>query len=153
MMFALTILIALSAAQTRYQPELLAAHNRVRAEVGVPPLEWSPQLATVAQRWADGLAASKRFAHRPKSQYGENLFQVIGTTATAGDVVTAWASERRSYDAGRHACRAGAVCGHYTQIVWRKTRKMGCGMAQSGNRQVWVCNYDPPGNWAGERPY
>lgn len=153
MILVRSILVALLAAQDRYQPEFLASHNRVRAAVGVPPLEWSPQLAAVAQRWADDLAASKRFAHRPKSQYGENLFELIGTAATPADVVNAWASERNAYDPRRQSCRTGAVCGHYTQIVWRKTRKVGCGMAQSGTRQVWVCNYDPPGNYAGQRPY
>jgi PadR family transcriptional regulator len=49
------------------------------------------------------------------------------------------------------SCRG--VCGHYTQIVWSNTREVGCGVARDSNREVWVCNYNPPGNWIGERPY
>ena len=45
------------------------------------------------------------------------------------------------------------MCGHYTQVVWRKSLRVGCGMATCGATEVWVCNYDPAGNWDGERPY
>jgi len=45
------------------------------------------------------------------------------------------------------------VCGHYTQIVWRDTKQVGCGVARDNRREIWVCNYDPPGNWVGHRPY
>ena len=133
--------------------EMLAAHNRVRAGVGVPPLEWSPQLAAVARQWANELATSGKFAHRPKSRYGENLFEMSGARATPADVVAAWADESKDFDAPRNACRTGKVCGHYTQLVWRNTTKVGCGVARRGPREIWVCNYDPPGNWVGERPY
>src|SRR4051794_17439125 len=49
------------------QPEsdILAAHNRVRAKLGLPPLEWSKEAAAVAQQWADQLAANGKFEHRP----------------------------------------------------------------------------------------
>ena len=32
---------------------VLAAHNAVRQEAGVPELNWSVELATFAQQWAD----------------------------------------------------------------------------------------------------
>jgi pathogenesis-related protein 1 len=66
-------------------------------------------------------------------------------------VVGAWAGESRNYDYASNKCRG--VCGHYTQIVWAGTREVGCAVATGGGRQVWVCNYDPPGNWIGKRPY
>lgn len=44
-------------AQNSPQQELLNAHNRYRAEVGVPPLSWSNALARDAQQWADRLAS------------------------------------------------------------------------------------------------
>ncbi len=133
--------------------EMLAAHDQVRARVGVPPLKWSDKLAVVAQQWADQLVATDRFAHRPKSQYGENLFDIQGARATAAEAVADWAAESRYYDAAQNKCRAGAVCGHYTQVVWRGTKQVGCGVARTREREVWVCNYDPPGNWVGQRPY
>jgi len=140
-------------AQTDVSRALLAAHNKVRAGVGVRPLEWSAPLAAVAQQWADEMAASGKFAHRPKGRYGENIFEIQGAKADAAEVVSDWAGEVKDYDAASNSCSSGKVCGHYTQLVWRSTLKVGCGVARRGSREVWVCNYDPPGNWAGERPY
>ncbi len=58
-----------------------------------------------------------------------------------------------------NSCAAGKQCGHYTQLVWRDTERVGCGVANCNNvdgfgaGNLWVCNYDPPGNYVGERPY
>jgi uncharacterized protein YkwD len=133
--------------------KMLAAHNQVRSSVGVTPLNWSPKLAAVAQQWADDLLARGQFRHRPKNQYGENLFEIRGGRAKPAEVVAEWAAEAKDYDAATNRCRARAMCGHYTQLVWRNTKEVGCGVSQRRGRQVWVCNYDPPGNWVGERPF
>jgi hypothetical protein len=54
------------------------------------------------------------------------------------------------------------VCGHYTQIVWKTTTRLGCGVALCDQNspfmgfpkwEFWVCNYAPPGNYNGQRPY
>jgi pathogenesis-related protein 1 len=130
---------------------ILQAHNAVRARVGVPPLVWSDQLASVAQQWADHLVAHNAFSHRPDNRFGENLYTIAGGSASPTQVVSVWADEARHYDIRSNAC--SAVCGHYTQIVWRQTRAVGCAMAGAGYREVWVCNYDPAGNVVGYRPY
>ena len=154
--FGLLILLAGSgAAQSQRASslarEMLAAHNDVRARVGTSPLAWSDRLAARSQDWADTLLARKQFVHRPKSTYGENLFEITGTAASSAQVVNAWAAESRNYDYNSNRCRG--VCGHYTQIVWSKTKEVGCAVARGTGREVWVCNYDPPGNWVGKRPY
>ena len=131
--------------------DMLAAHNAVRARVGAPTLIWSDRLAAHSQNWADTLLARKRLVHRSEPIYGENLFEMRGASASPAQVVAAWASESRNYDYNSNRCRG--VCGHYTQIVWRDTKEVGWGVARGGGREVWVCNYDPPGNWAGKRPY
>ncbi len=131
--------------------EMLAAHNSVRAKLNLPPLEWSSRLAEWAADWAQTLALQHAFFHRPRNPYGENLYAVEGGLATPAKVVAAWASEASAYDYQENACLA--PCGHYTQIVWRKTRQVGCGVARSTDRQIWVCNYAPPGNVIGQRPY
>jgi hypothetical protein len=38
-------------------------------------------------------------------------------------------------------------------MVWRDTREVGCAVATDTEREVWVCEYYPPGNVAGFRPY
>ncbi|WAS90316.1 CAP domain-containing protein [Nannocystis punicea] len=136
---------------------ITAAHNRHRAQLDIAPLTWSPELARYAQKWADKL---KRRAcaleHRPRKgpdaqKHGENLFAASGQAATAEQVVAAWVAEVAGYDAKTGRCRG--VCGHYTQVVWRNSQRLGCGVATCGDSEVWVCNYDPPGNFLGQKPY
>ena len=43
--------------------------------------------------------------------------------------------------------------GHYTQMVWRETTALGCGEAICNKTLIVACNYDPPGNYIGRRPY
>jgi pathogenesis-related protein 1 len=131
--------------------DMLAAHNAVRKQAGVPPFVWSDKLGAVAQSWANTLLKNKQFYHRPRSDYGENLFEIRGGSVTPQDVVHDWASESRDYDYSSNRCRA--VCGHYTQIVWRSTVEVGCAVAKGGGREVWVCEYNPPGNFVGQTPY
>ncbi len=145
------------AADARAQPEpnaaLLAAHNAARAQVGVPPLAWSEEVADTARGWARELGASGcALEHSRNQPYGENLYWTSAPTDGA-DVTRAWVAEASHYDARDHTCARGQVCGHYTQVVWGNTRKLGCGVATCGSAQVWVCNYDPPGNYAGQTPF
>ncbi|MGB0563408.1 MAG: CAP domain-containing protein [Spirulinaceae cyanobacterium] len=144
------------------QAEFLDTHNAVRAEVGLPPLVWSPEIAAIAQDWADHLAENGfRMQHRSMSdrqQYniGENIFWSAGQQSTPTQVVNSWASEKKDYNYRNNSCRG--VCGHYTQIVWRDTTAVGCGMASGthpryGRQEIWVCNYNPPGNYRGQKPY
>jgi pathogenesis-related protein 1 len=130
---------------------LLEAHNSARVRVGSPPLAWSRGLAGEAKRWADELLTTHMFAHQPDNPHGENLFMISRGTVTPAEVVETWIAERRDYDIETNTCTG--VCGHYTQVVWRTTREVGCGMAFDDGRQVWVCEYDPPGNVVGFRPY
>lgn len=150
---------------------MLAAHNQVRASLGIAPLRWSGQMAAYAQQWAEHLARHNgcEMQHRTHAnadllKVGENLYwasplrwsdgrievQQISPTRVAQD----WASEQADYNYAGNTCRPGAQCGHYTQMVWRSTTEVGCGMTVCGNQaQLWVCNYNPPGNWVGEKPY
>lgn len=130
---------------------IVAAHNRVRAQVGVPPLTWSDDVARVAARWANHLAARRcTLEHNGRTRLGENLFWSSGPT-DATQVVGAWAAEKRNYHYATNSCRG--VCGHYTQVVWAKSTKVGCAMATCGSAEVWVCNYEPAGNLIGAKPY
>ena len=106
---------------------MLDAHNAIRARVGVPPLVWSDQLAQVAQDWANHLIATGALSHRPNNRYGENIYAISGGHATPAEVVDLWAKEARGYDIRSNTC--SGVCGHYTQIVWAKTRAVGCAVA------------------------
>jgi pathogenesis-related protein 1 len=131
--------------------EMLSAHNAFRKQLRLRQLVWSDRLATVAQSWANRLLIRQEFRHQSLPPYGENLFEINGGTATPDDVVHDWASESLDYDYVSNGCHS--VCGHYTQIVWRSTAQVGCAVARGSGREVWVCEYNPPGNVVGQRPY
>ena len=133
----------------------LAAHNKWRAKVNVSALTWSSSAANVAQAWANDLQSRGcTMEHNPnRGNYGENIYWSQGFSPTPTDVVEAWASEIQDYDYATNSCSQGKMCGHYTQVVWRDTKEVGCGKASCGDQQVWVCNYSPPGNFVGQKPY
>jgi pathogenesis-related protein 1 len=131
----------------------LTPQNSVRAAVGEAPLVWSARLADLAQEWADHLIATGEFKHHSAGQIGENLYEIIGGTATPQHVVSAWTVENRDYDVVTNSCTGNIDCGHYTQIVWSTTRSVGCAVAIASNRQIWACEYYPAGNVIGYRPY
>ena len=71
-------------------------------------------------------------------------------------------AEMKFYEPGRRSrsprTSAQFKAGHDTQMVWKDTTAIGAGKAtiQEGERKGWlviVCNYDPPGNTAGKKPY
>ncbi len=148
----LTIALPLLAASPLpFARGMLDAHNAVRRRAGVAALVWSDRLAAAAEHWANTLVTNNKFEHNTNTPYGENLFEIIGGSATPGEIVFEWAAEEKNYNHATNSC--SKVCGHYTQIVWRNSRKVGCAVARRGNVEICVCEYDPPGNYFGERPY
>ncbi len=152
-----------SSSGSRLAPEearqMVALHNRIRAEVGVSPVYWSAEVAAFAQQWADHLASTRcGMQHRPRSgrwqqEYGENLF--IGTAGHYGtsDAVMAWAGEKSNYRGGAIQTSHISDIGHYTQMVWQDTTRIGCATAVCNKWLIVVCNYDPRGNYLGQSPY
>lgn len=130
-------------------------HNAKRHDVGVPPLQWSPQLAAAAQQWANHLAASGcAFDHTPNNRYGENLFAGNGTPYTPLDAAKDWYSEISKFHYGVLTSNNWYAAGHYTQMVWRNTTQLGIGQSTcKDGSTIIVAEYDPPGNYIGQAPY
>lgn len=137
---------------------LLEVHNRYRLEVGVPQLVWSESLAAASQTWADRLATSNTFEHSQSNGYGENLWKGTAGAFSLTEMVEAWGDEQADFIPNRafpDVSTTGnwADVGHYTQIVWRDTTEVGCGLATANGQDVLVCRYTPPGNYQGQRPF
>jgi uncharacterized protein YkwD len=136
--------------------EFLYYHNLVRLARWELPLAWSPRLESYARWWAAQRRADCALRHSfPEGQFalGENIFW--GDAAGPGDAVKDWAAEGIDYSYAANACAPGRECLHYTQIVWRATNSVGCArvVCDDGAGVFIACNYYPPGNVVGERPY
>jgi hypothetical protein len=129
------------------QKTLLGLHNSYRAQHCVPVLAWSAELAASAQRWADKCL----IAHdTSRGHIGENI--AWGGERTASSVVDAWYKEVDRYNFAKPGMVTGI--GHFTQVIWKDTKQIGCGVAKCflGTVRLWVCRYGPTGNWAGKFP-
>jgi hypothetical protein len=136
------------------------AHNAVRAAVTeppnyaggtwepIPPVSWSDEVATTSQEWANHLRDTMDcgLQHAQGTGYGENL--AAGSNVGAERAVDMWANEKSNYVYSPEY-EFESNTGHYTQIVWRKSIRIGCASASCGRSSVVVCRYDPPGNYIG----
>ncbi len=98
---------------------ILAQHNAARANYNLPPLVWDEAAATLAQGWADHLAAIGQLEHNPNRdiyKYGECCWGGPGGPWPINMAVESWVSESQWYDINTNTCNApaGQSCGHFT---------------------------------------
>ena len=124
------------------------AHNRLRGKQCAAPLTWSAKLAEVAQRWANALRDRGCVFGHSGGQFGENLAAGTIGSLDPSSVVQMWYDEIAQYrfpDGG-----FSMKTGHFTQVVWRGSKRVGCGRSQCKGMDILVCEYDPAGNWEGQ---
>ncbi|KAL0727018.1 hypothetical protein Bca4012_023111 [Brassica carinata] len=136
-----------------FEDQFLAPHNSVRTSLGLSPLVWDGRIASYASWWANQRRYDCSLTHST-GPYGENLFWGSGSDWTPTFAVESWTVEAKFYNHMTNSCEGG-MCGHYTQIVWRDTKRLGCArvVCENGAGVFITCNYDPPGNYVGENPY
>ncbi len=131
------------------QAVFLFTHNQMRAAHCALPLVWSAEVAARAQAWADELTASGCAFEHSHGLYGENLaLGIAGVHDDPREIVFLWYDELVKYDFRRGGF--STATGHFTQLVWRGTQRLGCGTSTCRGKRLWVCNYDPPGNYWGQ---
>ena len=126
----------------------------------MPALGWDPSLAADARAWAQELAATGRFEHSAdepgKPLEGENLWAGTPRAFSPEAMVALWKAERADYRPGifPNNSRSGDVenVGHYTQLIWRNSRRVGCASSVGRNEEFLVCRYSAAGNITGQRP-
>ena len=134
---------------------MLEVHNRERAAVGVPSLQWDPQLAASASAYAAKLAAGGPFVHAPRAgreNERENLSRGL-PGASPERMMLNWTNEKSNFIPGIYpnVSKTGSWydVSHYTQMIWPTTTRVGCGTARGAGQEVLVCRYTPPGNRPG----
>ncbi|KAK0394045.1 hypothetical protein QR680_000543 [Steinernema hermaphroditum] len=112
-------------------------------------MSYDCQLEKIAQSWADRC----EFKHSPSSlrNAGENLYMSWPTVQNDGPALAAsdsWWSELKEIGVEQFSPQFNFTeflfskgVGHYTQMAWAKTTKIGCGHAKCPNMNLVVCNY------------
>ncbi|XP_017573417.2 peptidase inhibitor 16 [Pygocentrus nattereri] len=142
---------------------IVELHNQYRSMVEPPAanminMTWDDTPTVMAE----GYVAKCIWNHNPDVQdvMGENLFISTGPF-DIDKAMSDWFQEYKNYDYETNTCAENEMCGHYTQIVWAKTTKVGCAAhicetvegLHFQNATMLVCNYVPPGNVVGRKPY
>ena len=135
---------------------IVALHNQVRESAGVRPIYWDSALASAADGYAIQLARTGRWGHSPQAArpgQGENLWMGTRGAYSIDQMVGAWASEGRWFRRGRfpHVSARGswAEVGHFSQMIWPGSVRVGCAVRSSARNDYLVCRYSPAGNVMG----
>jgi len=157
---------------TSEKEAILKKHNDLRAQVEATNMQkmyWDDDLALEARNWA----RQCDLWHEPNplrnlEQYpiGQNIFFWYGYPRTIERFMWAvqfWYDEGQCYDFATQTCnpmcdknRQVTQCGHYTQLVWAESTRMGCSYVRCGGggyEHRLICNYAPTGNIVGKNPY
>ena len=126
---------------------ILTNHNKYRKLHQVEDLKRNSDIEKIAQEYSEYLASINKLVHSKNtykgSSLGENLYGAWGTTLTGTDASEDWYSESADYDYNNPGYTSGI--GHFTQLVWKGSKEIGCGAACNGGCFI-TCNYYPAGN-------
>ena len=138
------------------QTTLLDLHNRERAAVGARPLVWDARLAAAAAAYGPELARHERLVHSAASArpgQGENLWKGTHAAYAVETMFAGWANEKRLFRPGLFpkvsTTGKWPDVGHYTQVIWHATERVGCAVHQTPAWDYLICRYTPPGNVVG----
>jgi hypothetical protein len=127
----------------------LELHNKKRKSdknVKAPAMTWDPKLAAEAKKWASKIASKKKLDHDKSiksKNVGENLAMGDGSCNSA---VKMWYDEIKDYKPKMDISANLMKVGHYTQLMWKSSKKLGCG----ASGKYVVCRYSPAGNMKGK---
>ena len=143
---------AVSLNASTFPARILAAHNAERAQVGMPPLVWDPALGNAAALYAQQMAMTGVFATRTVRSAAAPAKIWMGShdAFSVEAMVGGWSSEKRYFKPGifPNNSRTGdwEDVGHYTQMIWPTTQRVGCAVASTPRVDYLVCRYATAGN-------
>lgn len=131
----------------------LDTHNLFRTKHKAPPLVVDNEINKIAQSFANTLAETGKMYHSTSAylglKLGENIYKCWGCQPNGKDFTTSWYNEVSKYDFAKGTYISGT--GHFTQVVWKSTKRIGVGIAKGKDGAfIVVANYYPPGNFIGQ---
>ena len=141
----------------------------------VPSLILDNSISQLAQKYASYLASIKKLQHSGVTSYGENLYRICGNfnlqsnfppvydysnidsfkealfhyIVVVQSAADSWYNEIYLYNYAYPVF--STLTGHFTQLIWKSTKRVGFGVAlDRSNCAYVVAIYMPPGNHAGQ---
>ena len=133
----------------KIREELLTAHNNYRKKHAVGSLSRNSSIEAIAQEYSEKLASTYTFGHSYNMYNGKPLGENLYSSSTIPDGISVamdWYEEYVDYDFKSDYIPG---TGHFTQIVWKESQYLGCGLGSSEGYYVVTCNYFPMGNIVG----
>ncbi|NXE46795.1 GLIP1 protein, partial [Casuarius casuarius] len=155
----------------KFIKDCVTAHNNFRTKVNPPAsnmlrMSWDPALAKTAKAWAKKCKFKHNIylkkpgkVHPTFTPVGENIWTGTATIFSVDAALSDWFNEVGSYNFNTNICTE--MCGHYTQVVWATSYKVGCAVHFCNAVEYFpglfraahfVCNYGPAGNYP-TKPY
>ena len=133
--------------------DLLTRHNLYRSKHQAANLVRLAALENIAQAYSEKLVTLGYLVHSSNTlngnYIGENLYFGYNAGYLGTKPVDAWYDEIKDYDFAKSEFTSGT--GHFTQVVWKNSKQVGCGVACGSNDYCYVtCNYYPGGNYLGQ---
>uniref|UniRef100_A0A8C0J643 SCP domain-containing protein n=1 Tax=Chelonoidis abingdonii TaxID=106734 RepID=A0A8C0J643_CHEAB len=134
-------------------------HNKHRSVVrpaaaNMVYMTWDAALARTARAWAkkclfkhSPYLTEKYMSHPHYGHVGENIWTGHYGLFGVPEAIKLWTDEVQHYNLQTNKCTK--TCGHYTQVVWDNSHKVGCAVVfchiAAGIRDAahFVCNYVP----------
>ena len=136
----------------KIRADILTNHNYHRKRHQVGNLVRNSEIEQVAQSYSEYQASIDSMIHSENPNYGENLYSCwssSGICVTGEKASQKWYDEVSLYDFKNPGYTPGV--GHFTQLVWKGSNQIGCGVAcNSFNNCYLTCNYYPSGNYLGQ---
>lgn len=147
-----------------YQGLVMHHHNIHRANHSASNLEWDAGLASTAQKIAN-LCVYAHNTDMDGGGYGQNIAAGVDNSGIDRVITDMFYNGEVNYYSGLYNQDSPDMSnfehwGHFSQIVWKATTKVGCatqhcpgGLANTGSNvppYFTVCNYDSPGNIANQ---
>lgn len=131
--------------------DCIKAHNSVRRKHHVPPLSLHDEALEEATNWVQRLAGhkDKDAEHDLSGVYGQNIYFCKGfeINMTCADVVDRWYKEGANYAKKQPNLETEYdKYGHFSQVIWKSTKGLGCAKTQLVDEMFVVCSYFPAGN-------
>uniref|UniRef100_W5NHS6 Cysteine rich secretory protein 1 n=1 Tax=Lepisosteus oculatus TaxID=7918 RepID=W5NHS6_LEPOC len=141
------------------QEFIVNEHNTLRRNVSPPAgnmlkMEWNQEAAENSERWAQlctenhSSIGQRQINSNTESPCGENTVVSLNPISWE-EVIQMWNDEVHNFKYGVGS-KDDSFTGHYTQIVWYRSNKIGCAVAHCSEAKYayfYVCHYCPPGNY------